>query len=155
MEANADALRRGYDALNRKDLSDVFGLIGADFAWESGNGERGRGAESFERFLRSWLDSFQEFRIEPEEVIERGEHLVASVRQPDAAAPAASRSPSGLPTYGRSPTAAPSASAVPIAERPSPRSRIGERRLCGSGCLAIPTPVWKLIGDEPATVFSY
>ena len=81
MEANADALRRGYEALNRKDLSDVFGLIGADFAWESGNGERGRGAESFERFLRSWLDSFQEFRIEPEEVIERGEHLVAIVRQ--------------------------------------------------------------------------
>jgi ketosteroid isomerase-like protein len=81
MEAYADALRRGYDALNRRDLSDVFGLIGADFVSESRTGEKGRGAESFERFLRSWLDSFQDFHIEPKEVIDRGEQLVAIVRQ--------------------------------------------------------------------------
>jgi uncharacterized protein len=39
------------------------------------------GRDSFERFFRSWIDSFDEFRVEPEQVVERGNDLVAVVRQ--------------------------------------------------------------------------
>jgi ketosteroid isomerase-like protein len=44
-------------------------------------GDTGRGPESFERFLQSWLDSFEDFRVKPEDVIERDDHIVAVVRQ--------------------------------------------------------------------------
>ena len=39
------------------------------------------GRDSFEHFFRSWIDSFDEFRVEPEQVIERGDDLIAVVRQ--------------------------------------------------------------------------
>ena len=83
MEANVETLRGGYDALNRGDLSQVFGLMAPDIVWQSGTleGEAGRGRESFQRFLESWLDSFEAFRVDPEEIIERDEHLAAIVRQ--------------------------------------------------------------------------
>ena len=40
-----------------------------------------RGRESFERFLRGWLESFEDFRVEPEQIIERVDVLIAVVRQ--------------------------------------------------------------------------
>jgi ketosteroid isomerase-like protein len=84
-EANVETLRRGYAALNRGDVSGVLEMIAPDIAWHSGQwtpeGEDGRGRESFRRFLQSWLESFEDFRVEPEEIFERGEHLVAVVRQ--------------------------------------------------------------------------
>lgn len=84
-EANVETLRRGYAALNRGDLSGVLEMIAPDIAWHSGpgtpEGGDGRGRESFRRFLQSWLESFEDFRVEPEEILERGEHLVAVVRQ--------------------------------------------------------------------------
>jgi len=83
MEANVETLRGGYDALNRGDLSQVFGLMAPDIVWQSGTleGDAGRGRESFQRFLESWLDSFETFRVDPEEILQRDEHLVAIVRQ--------------------------------------------------------------------------
>jgi uncharacterized protein len=84
-EANVEALQRGYDALNRGDLSLVLELLDADLEWhEPGDSpEAGthHGRDSFERFFRSWIDSFDEFRVEPEQVVERGNDLVAVVRQ--------------------------------------------------------------------------
>jgi ketosteroid isomerase-like protein len=83
-EADADTLRRGYQALNRGDFSEVFALMAPDIDWESGQALEGAGGhrrEDFERFLQSWLESFEDFRVEPEEVIEHGDHLVAVVRQ--------------------------------------------------------------------------
>jgi ketosteroid isomerase-like protein len=32
-------------------------------------------------FIRGWLESFEEFRVEPERVAERGDELVVIVRQ--------------------------------------------------------------------------
>jgi ketosteroid isomerase-like protein len=83
--ADVDALRRGYEALNRGDLSGVRALLHPDIEWEEGPGapEAGvhHGREAFEAFLRAWLESFDDFRIEPEDVIERGDRLIALVRQ--------------------------------------------------------------------------
>jgi ketosteroid isomerase-like protein len=82
---NVDALRRGYEALNNGDLSEVCALLDPEIAWQEDQpspeaGEH-RGRESFERFLRSWLESFDESRIAPEEIIEHEDHLIAIVRQ--------------------------------------------------------------------------
>ncbi|HET8822644.1 MAG TPA: nuclear transport factor 2 family protein [Thermoleophilaceae bacterium] len=83
--ADVEALERGYAALNRGDLSVVLELLDADIEWhEPGwSPEAGthRGRDSFERFLRGWVESFEEFRVEPERVVQRGDRLVAVVRQ--------------------------------------------------------------------------
>src|SRR5688572_18272131 len=84
-EASVEALQRGYEALNRGDLSVVLELLDPEIEWhEPGDSpEAGthHGRDSFERFFRSWLDSFDEFRVEPEHVVERGDDLIAVVRQ--------------------------------------------------------------------------
>jgi ketosteroid isomerase-like protein len=84
-EANVEALQRGYEALNRGDVSLVLELLDPDLEWhEPGDSpEAGthHGRDSFERFFRSWIDSFDEFRVEPEQVVQRGNDLVAVVRQ--------------------------------------------------------------------------
>jgi uncharacterized protein len=84
-EANVEALRRGYAALNRGDLSVVLDLLDPEIEWHepapSLEGGAHRGRDSFERFLRGWLESFDGFRVEPERVVERGDELVVVVHQ--------------------------------------------------------------------------
>jgi uncharacterized protein len=84
-EADVEALERGYAALNRGDLSVVLDLLDPDIEWHepTPSPEAGchRGRGSFERFVRGWIESFDEFRVEPEEVIERRGRLIAVVRQ--------------------------------------------------------------------------
>ena len=82
---NSETLRRSYEALNRGDLTEVLKVIDEDILWQEGarSPEAGsnRGRASFEAFFRSWLASFDNFTIEPLEVIERGDVLIAVVRQ--------------------------------------------------------------------------
>ncbi len=84
-EANVEALQRGYEALNRGDLSVVLDLLDPDIEWhEPGDSpEAGthQGRDSFERFFRSWIESFDGFQVEPEQVVERGGKLIAVVHQ--------------------------------------------------------------------------
>ena len=83
--ANVETLRRGYEALNRGELSEVRALLHPDLVWQEdpASPEAGahQGSASFERFLRSSLESFDDFRIEPEEIIEDGDRLIALVHQ--------------------------------------------------------------------------
>jgi uncharacterized protein len=83
--ANVEALREGYNALNRADLSVVLELLDPEIEWHepapSPDAGTHRGRDSFGRFLEGWLDSFEDFRIEPERVVERGNRLIAIVRQ--------------------------------------------------------------------------
>lgn len=84
-EANVEALRRGYEALNRGDLSFVLELIDRDIEWNephpSPEAGRHTGRDSFKRFFGSWIDSFDGFKVEPELVIERDDKLIAVVHQ--------------------------------------------------------------------------
>lgn len=84
-EADVETLECGYAALNRGDLSVVLDLLDPDIEWhEPGwSPEAGthRGRDSFERFFRGWIESFEGFRVEPERVVQRGDQLVAVVRQ--------------------------------------------------------------------------
>jgi hypothetical protein len=83
--ANVETLRRGYDALNQGDLSVVLELLDPNIEWHepalSPEAGTHQGRDSFEQFLRGWLESFAGFRIEPEHVVERGDDLIAVVRQ--------------------------------------------------------------------------
>jgi ketosteroid isomerase-like protein len=84
-EAYVDQLRRGYEALNRGDVSVVLELLDPDIEWHepspSPDAGSHRGRESFERFIRGWIESFDGFRVEPEQVLERGGMLIAVVHQ--------------------------------------------------------------------------
>ena len=85
-DANVETLRRGYDALNRGDLSEVMDVIADDIAWDPGelapDGMQGsRGRAGFEEFVRGWMEAFEDFRVEPYGIEERGPHLIAQVRQ--------------------------------------------------------------------------
>jgi len=63
----------------------VLDLIDPELRWEEGgrSPEAGNysGRDSFERYIRSWLDSFEDFRIEVEEIREEGDRLVVVARQ--------------------------------------------------------------------------
>ena len=82
---DVDALRQGYAALNAGDLSGVRSLLHPDIEWQEGDGalEAGihQGREGFESFLGEWLESFEDFRLEPEEIIEKEDRLIAVVHQ--------------------------------------------------------------------------
>jgi len=84
-EANVEALRRGYEALNRGDLSVVLELLDPEIEWHepepSPDAGTHTGRDSFERFFSSWIDSFDGFRVEPEQVVERGDTLIAVMHQ--------------------------------------------------------------------------
>ena len=85
-DANVATLRAGYDALNRGDVSEVMALIADDITWDPGELTPDRdvgasGPAGFEALIRSWIDAFDDFHIEPLEVTERGHFLIASVRQ--------------------------------------------------------------------------
>jgi uncharacterized protein len=80
-----EALRAGYEALNVRDLDKVLELMDPELEWSEAelSPEAGthRGRDGFERFLRSWLESFDDFRVEPEEIVEHGDRLIAVIRQ--------------------------------------------------------------------------
>jgi ketosteroid isomerase-like protein len=84
-EANVEALQRGYQALNRGDLSGVLELLDPEIEWHepepSPDAGTHTGRDSFERFFRSWIDSFDGFTVEPEQVLERDDKLIAVVHQ--------------------------------------------------------------------------
>lgn len=85
-EANVETLRRGYEALNAGDLSRVMELIDDRIEWNPGelapdSPGPSSGRDAFEQFIRSWIDAFEHFRVEPVEVVEDGPFLVATVRQ--------------------------------------------------------------------------
>jgi ketosteroid isomerase-like protein len=84
-EANVEALQRGYEALNRGDSSVVLELLDPDIEWhepdKSPEAGTHSGRDSFERFFSGWLDSFDDFHITPEQVVERDGQLIAVVHQ--------------------------------------------------------------------------
>ena len=86
MEANVATLRRGYEALNRGDVSEVMALIADDVTWDPGpltpdRDTAASGPAGFESLIRSWIEAFDDFHIEPLEVSEHGDFLIVSVRQ--------------------------------------------------------------------------
>jgi ketosteroid isomerase-like protein len=97
---NVDRILTGYEAVNRGDLDVVVAGLSPDFELRPPPvlPDPGvyRGPEGFKRFLQTWIESFDDFRIEIEEVIDAGDNVVvmAAVRGRGKDSGAEVRSPS-------------------------------------------------------------
>ena len=77
---NVEAVLRGYAAFNRGDLDAAIEGFHPEIEWH-GPGvfpdeDVYRGVEGVRRFWDQWLELFEDFQIEIEEVIEAGEKVV-------------------------------------------------------------------------------
>jgi ketosteroid isomerase-like protein len=83
-DANGDRVRHIYEAFNAHDLDAVEPLLHPDLVWypEEGQPETGpiHGRESFLRYGREWLDTFEEFSVEPTEITEVGDCVAIAGR---------------------------------------------------------------------------
>jgi uncharacterized protein len=84
-DEDLEALRHGYEALNRGAVESIHELFDPDIEWQPGQedpqGGTFTGRADFERFIKSWSESFDDFRLEPEEMTVAGDSVVVVVRQ--------------------------------------------------------------------------
>ena len=85
-EENIEIVRRGVEAFNRGDV-DAFAFYDADFAPDfeyipsgavPGGADVARGPGGYKRFVRWLWDEFDDAHLEIHELIEAGDHVVAS-----------------------------------------------------------------------------
>ena len=83
-DEDLEAVRQGYEALNRGQEA-AFDLLAPDIEWQPGAyaPEAGRftGREGFVGFVGSWRESFDPFRLEPQEMTVVGDRLIVLLRQ--------------------------------------------------------------------------
>jgi ketosteroid isomerase-like protein len=84
-QENVEIVRRGFDAFNRLgQVGDLAALIDefydADVVWEGADDapDRGpfRGRDEVLAHVRSWSETLDAFRSEPEEIVDAGEKVV-------------------------------------------------------------------------------
>lgn len=84
-EEDLEALRLGYAAWNRGDVAAVLDLVHPDIEWSPGADSPEAGASTgrnrFEAFIRSWSESFDELRLEPEGMTVAGDSVIVVLRQ--------------------------------------------------------------------------
>ena len=84
-EDEVRALLDGYQAWNRRESGVLEELLAPEIEWEPGPRalEAGvhHGAEGFQGFVDSWIESFDDFHIEPELLIQAGDRVIVVARQ--------------------------------------------------------------------------
>jgi ketosteroid isomerase-like protein len=79
-QENVDRILAGYEAINRGDLDAAVGGLSPDFALRPPpvlpDPDVYRGPDEVRQFWQTWIDTFDDFRIEVEEVIDAGERIV-------------------------------------------------------------------------------
>jgi ketosteroid isomerase-like protein len=84
-EDEVRVLLDGYEAWNRGEFDVLAEVLDPDMQWEPGFKalESGvhRGADGFKQFVGSWLESFDEFRIRPELLVQAGDRIVVVAKQ--------------------------------------------------------------------------
>ena len=85
-QENVELVECAYAAFNEGDVPSVVELFDPDIAWSASDvffdeprAYRGR-SEWTEAFLRELMELFADYRADPEEIIDAGDHLVAIVR---------------------------------------------------------------------------
>jgi ketosteroid isomerase-like protein len=75
----------GYEAWNRGEFDVLADALDPDIQWQPNFQalESGvhRGAAGFKEFVGSWLESFDEFRIQPELLVQGGDRVIVVARQ--------------------------------------------------------------------------
>jgi ketosteroid isomerase-like protein len=82
---NVELIRRGYESFNRGDLDDVFALLDPEIEWVTADrvpfAGTYRGHDDVRGLLRDQQEVFGEITMEPYELFEKGDKVVAFVRQ--------------------------------------------------------------------------
>lgn len=82
---NLDLVRRGMAAFDRSDWEAVFELLDPDIEWgyQPAHPEvpSFRGHEGVRDFLALWAEAWDEYRFEPEELVEVGDSVVVGGRE--------------------------------------------------------------------------
>jgi ketosteroid isomerase-like protein len=80
-EENVDSIRRAYERWNRRDFGWAT-VVAPGFEYEAGGavGASGsfRGLEGFMRFLEQFWEEFDEAHVEPQELIDAGDSVLAA-----------------------------------------------------------------------------
>jgi ketosteroid isomerase-like protein len=84
-EDDVRVLVEGYEAWNRREPDVLAELLDPEMEWDAGfqapEAGRHRGADSFRQFVDSWIESFDEFHIDPELLVQVGDEVVVVARQ--------------------------------------------------------------------------
>jgi uncharacterized protein len=84
-QENVEIVRRGYEAFQRGDIQAVLSLMDSEIEarvdpslpdWEPYYGHEG-----FMSFLQAWLEPWETYRIEVEELIDLGERVIVVARE--------------------------------------------------------------------------
>jgi uncharacterized protein len=84
-QENVEVVRRGWDAFNRGDLDSWLASYWADDidyqAVEGALDDRGpmHGKDAVRAYVQDWLDTFDDLKVEPAELIDAGEDQVIAV----------------------------------------------------------------------------
>ena len=79
--AEVELARRGYEAIARGDFGVLFDVLAPDVEWRAvQDTTTHRGREGVERSISSWTGTWNNWRLEAEEFVDAGEHVVVTVR---------------------------------------------------------------------------
>jgi ketosteroid isomerase-like protein len=83
-EENVKRVRKGLEAFNRGDLDAALAGIGEDVEWhvlqQLPDAQVYRGPAGIRSFWEAWSDMFDEFHVDPTELIDAGDFVVAMIR---------------------------------------------------------------------------
>jgi ketosteroid isomerase-like protein len=84
-EDDIKVLLDGYEAWNKREFDVLAEVLDPEIEWQPGvvapEGGVHRGADGFKRFVDSWLESFDEFHIRPELLVQAGDRVAIVARQ--------------------------------------------------------------------------
>jgi ketosteroid isomerase-like protein len=84
-EEDIALLLDGYGAWNRGEYGAIDDMLAPEIEWQPGFGalEQGehRGIDGFKGFLASWLESFDDFHIVPQILVQKGDRVVVIAHQ--------------------------------------------------------------------------
>jgi uncharacterized protein len=75
-EANVDAVRRAHEAFQRRDPQPILELVDPEIEWHEPTGAVRRGHEELLGSWQAYDGHWEEFRWEPQEFLDAGEHVV-------------------------------------------------------------------------------
>jgi ketosteroid isomerase-like protein len=84
-EDDIRVLLDGYEAWNRREFDVLAEVLHPEMEWEPAFGDLNagvhHGADGFRRFVDSWLDSFDDFSIHPELLVQAGDTVIIVAHQ--------------------------------------------------------------------------
>jgi ketosteroid isomerase-like protein len=70
-----ELMRHAVEALRRRDVDALMSFVAPDAAWELRSGTF-EGTEAIRGFLEGWLGSYEDYRLEAEEILDLGHGVV-------------------------------------------------------------------------------